>query len=91
MDDADEAEVLIDRARDVMEEIMALGRTLLALGASLERVHRNYIAAALDLLGEAEAQALLATDGDRLAREAIGQIVAQLTRLRQEAHDELNR
>ena len=74
-----------------MEDVVVLGRALLALGSDIDRVHRGYIVAAFDLLGEAEALAVLAVGGDRFAHEAIEQVVVRLVRLRQGARDELGR
>lgn len=85
----DETYETLSEARNSMDRVYAYAKALLDSGAPVERVHRDYITAAFDLLDEAEAQALLAAAGDRAANQALKQIVEQLTNLREAARSEL--
>ncbi len=87
----DEPPKPLSEARDSMDTIFALATALLLSGANVEHVHQMYVAAAFDLLAEAEAQALLAARGDRIARLALKRVVRQLSHLREQAQDELSR
>ena len=87
----DETTEQLNEARDSMDAVLALASALLLSGTPVEQVHEGYVTPALDLLLEAEAQALLAARGEQGAYRALERLAAQLKRLRQDARSELGR
>ncbi len=87
----DQTDELIDLARSLAEDVVDLAGVLLRSGADLTRIHREYVVSALELLAEAETQALLSSAGDRAARKILESTVVQLERLQSEATDERDR
>jgi hypothetical protein len=81
----------IDRARDLVTEMIELARGLLDSGADVDRIHREYVTQALDLLTEIEVQGLLAASGHRSSMIAIENQIGRLSRLKQKATQELDR
>jgi hypothetical protein len=85
MDDLDE---LIGLARNLAEEVVGAASELLSGGADIDRIHRRYVIGAIELLADAEAQAILATSDDEDALPELMRIVNDLARLRDDAHVE---
>jgi chemotaxis protein histidine kinase CheA len=81
----------IDRARDLVTEVVELAGRLLNLDTDADRVHRDYSMRAFELLTEAEAQGLLATSGARSSMVALEDQIGRLSRLKREASRELDR
>jgi hypothetical protein len=77
-------------ARDLAEEVVRLARELLQAGAELAYVQAVYTTAAIEILAEAEAEALgvLAASGDQDAGDALDEAVSKLADLRDRARRE---
>jgi hypothetical protein len=78
-------------ARDLAEGVVRLARELLEAGAELAYVQAVYTAAAIEILGEAEALGVLAASGDQDAGDALDEAVSKLAELRNRARRERDR
>jgi hypothetical protein len=78
-------------ARDLAEGVVRLARELLEAGAELAYVQAVYTAAAVEILGEAEALGVLAASGDQDAGDALDEAVSKLAELRDRARRERDR
>ncbi len=85
MDNIDE---LIGLARNLAEKVVGAASDLLSAGAEIERIHRRYVIGAIELLADAEAQAILAASDDEDALPELTRIVNDLARLRDDARAE---
>jgi hypothetical protein len=86
----DDVDGLIGLVRDLVDEVFGAASALLAV-IEIERVHRRYVAVAVELLADAEAQCVLAAGGDRNAPAELARIAGVLTDLRDEARAEAER
>jgi hypothetical protein len=87
----DEVEELVQLARDLAEEVVGLAIELLSAGADIAHVQGRYVAVAVELLTDAEAQSLLAAGGDPDALAAQASIASELAGLRDRARAESSR
>lgn len=78
-------------ARDLAEEVVRLARELLQAGAELAYVQSVYTIAAIEILSEAEALAVLAASGEQAASAALDETLSQLAALRDRARRERDR
>jgi hypothetical protein len=86
MSDTDD---LIGLARDLAEEVVDIASELLSAGIGIKRVQSRYVAVAVELLADAEAQGLRAAIGDSYALVELGRIATALAALRNEARADL--
>jgi hypothetical protein len=87
----DDVEELVGLARDLAEEVVGIASDLLSAGSDIERVQGRYVAIAVELLADAEAQSLLADSGDRDALSALASTTDELVSLRDKARAESDR
>jgi len=87
----DDVEELIGLARDLAEEVVGIATELLSAGIDIERIQGRYVAVAVALLADAEAQSLLAVGGDRDAVAVLARIANELAGLRDKARAESDR
>jgi hypothetical protein len=80
----------IDLARGLVKEMVELARELLRSDADADRIHRQYIVQALEILAEIEAQGVLAASGVRSSTVAIEDQIRRLSLLKREAAQELD-
>jgi len=71
----------IARIRGEFDALIAHAREHLVAGAPVERIQGHYVAAAFQLLEDAEARAVLASGGDRAALESLDQDASRLEAL----------
>jgi hypothetical protein len=71
-------EQLMDLARTASRQVIARAGECMLAGAKMTRIHRRYVVPAVELLEEAETQAVLAAADDRNAIAAIERVIAQL-------------
>lgn len=76
-----EVDARIARVRDAFDVLLARSRERLLAGAAVERIHRHYLAAAFEILEDAEARAVLASAGDVTALESLNEDAAKLEEL----------
>jgi hypothetical protein len=84
-------DALISMARDLAEEVVDIAGDLLTAGLEIASVRDQYVAIAIKLLSDAEAQAVLATTGDQHALSALARTVEALANLRDKARGESKR
>jgi hypothetical protein len=82
MDDVAET---IGMARDLAGEVIDIAGDLLSAGLDIGHVQERYAVGAIELLSEAEAQAVLAASDDEDAVAALVRITGALADLRDEA------
>jgi hypothetical protein len=87
----DEVEELVRLARDLAEEVVGLASELLSAGMEIAHVRSRYVAVAVELLADAEAQSLLAVGGDPDALTALASVAGDLAGLRDTARAESSR
>jgi hypothetical protein len=86
-----EVEELVRLARDLAEEVVGLASDLLSAGTDIAHVQGRYVAVAVELLADAEAQSLLAAGGDPDALTALAGVAGDLAGLRDTARAESSR
>ena len=69
-------------ARELTSAIVTSGAQALDAGAPVDRIQREFVTPAVDLLTDAESRAVLAAGGDSTALEAIERVVIALDGLR---------
>jgi hypothetical protein len=79
---------LMELARASTRQLVALAGESMLAGADADRIHARYIAPALELLEDAETQAVLAAADDQGAIAAIERVVEQLDGLSRALEDE---
>lgn len=83
-----DVDTLMRELRAAVADLLAHAVDALDAGLSIERVQGDYIRRATDLLRDAEAQALLASEDSSAALRAIERHLEELLRLDRELADE---
>ncbi len=79
---------LLDAVRRSVAQLVARSRWALSEGADPDRIQRDYVAAGLSALENAEVYAVLASTGDASALEAIENLLIEMDALHEQLGDE---